>query len=163
LAPRLLAEAKGFFEEHRRLVVGGPDKLFIKQICYSLLVKYSQPAGFPPVFFLESEADIYLPEAAQLSGLAWDPGILLKSLGEDVAPFVFCEAGSRDGEPVEACLSGFFSGSLKNVILCLPSASAEAMREALTGYTERAPIGFTAVFMDASGLTPIFWERPDHA
>jgi len=163
LTPRLLAEIKGFFEEHRRLVVGGPDKLFIKQICYSLLMKYVQPAGFPPVFFLESEVDIHLPEAAQLSGLEWDLGMLLKSLGEEAAPFVFCEAGSREAESVDACLSGFLSGRLKNVILCLPSASAQAMRKALTGDTDRPPKGFRAVFIDASGLTPLVWERPEHA
>jgi DNA-binding response OmpR family regulator len=163
LAPHLMAEIKGLFEEHRRLVVGGPDKFFIKQLCYSLLVKYFHPVDFPPVFFIESEADIYLPEAAQLSGLEWDLGSFLKNLGEEVAPFVFNEAGSGETESVEASLSGFLSGRLNNIILYLPSASAEAMREALAKYKDRPQGGFRAVFIEASRLTPIGRERPDHA
>lgn len=155
LAPRLIAETKSIFEEHRRLVVGGPDKFFIKQICYSLLMEYVHPVDFPPVFFLEHKADIYLPKAAQLSSPQWDLEIFFKSVGEEVRPFVFYEAGSGEGESAKACLSGFLSGRLDNVILCLPSPSTKAMREALTGYIDRPQRGFRAVFMDAARLKPI--------
>lgn len=155
LAPRLINETKSIFEEHRRLVVGGPDKFFIKQICYSLLMKYFHPADFPPVFFLESEADIYLPQAAQLSGLKWDLGSFLEIIGEEVRPFVFYEAGSEKAESIERCLSGFSSGHLNNVILCLPSLSAEAMQEVLSGYLDQPRKGFRAVFMEAAQLKSI--------
>jgi CheY-like chemotaxis protein len=155
LAPSLIAETKRAFEERRRLVVGGADKIFIKQICYSLLMEYFRVADFPPVVFLESQADIYLPEASQLSSFQWDLGIFLESLGEEVAPFVFYEPGSREAESVEACLSGFLASRLNNVILCLPSTSAEAMREALAGYLDQPQKGFRAVFIEASLLKPI--------
>jgi CheY-like chemotaxis protein len=155
-ASRLIAETKSVFEENRRLVVGGPDRSLIKQVCYSLLLDYSRPADFPPVFFLESEADIYLPEAAQLSGLKWELGDFLRTHWEDgVPPFVFYEAGSGEAESVEACLSGFLSRRPNNVILFLPAASAKAMREALKGWKDRPRRGFRAVLIEASGLKAI--------
>jgi hypothetical protein len=59
----------------------------IKQVCYSLLAEYSPPADFSPVFFFESETDIYLPEAAQLSDFRGDLETFLRSVGDDgVAP-----------------------------------------------------------------------------
>ena len=82
-------------------------------------------------------------------------GIFLKSLGEEVSPFVFYESGAPEPESAAACLSGFLAGRLNNVILGLPSASAEAMREALAGYLDRPPRGFRAVFVEASRLQPI--------
>lgn len=116
------------------------------------MINYVQPADFPPIFFFESAADIYLPKAAQLSCLGWDLGNFLESIGEEVAPFVFYEAGPCERESVEACLSGFVSGRLNNVILGLPATSATAMREALKKYKDRTPSGFRAVFIDASRL-----------
>lgn len=154
-APSLVAEAGNAFEDHRRLVVGGPDKIFIKQLGYSLLMKHVREADFPPVVFLEKEPDIYLPGAAQVSGSQGGLGTFLDSLGEEVSPFVFYEAGAPEPESVAACLSGFLAGRLNKVILCLPSASAEAMREALAGYLDRPPKGFRAVFIEASRLQPI--------
>ena len=154
-APSLVAETGSAFEEHRRLVVGGPDRIFIKQICYSLLLKYVRAADFPPVVFLEKEPDIFLPEAAQVSGSQWDLGVFLKSLGEEVSPFVFYESGAPELESAAACLSGFLAGRLNNVILGLPSASTEAMREALAGYLDQPPKSFRAIFLEASGLHPI--------
>ncbi len=154
-AARFTAEIKRQFEDNRRLVVGGPDRTFIRQLCYNLLAGYHNASDFPPVFFLESSADIYFPEAAQLSAHEWDPVALLKSLGEDVSPFVFYEAGSRKAEPVEACLLGFLSGRVNNVILSLPATSVEAMRRALKGYADRPERGFRAVFIEADSLTPV--------
>jgi CheY-like chemotaxis protein len=155
-APRLISEIKSIFEEHRRLVVGGPDKLFIKQCCYSLLMSYSRPGNFPHVFFLESEASIYLPQAAQLSGLGWDPGSFLKIIGEELRPFVFYEAVSQKAESIERCLSGFSSGHLRNVILRLPSLSAEAMQKVLSGYVGQPKKSFSAVFIEAAQLKSVF-------
>jgi len=153
--PSLVAETGNAFEEHRRLVVGGPDKIFIKQLGYSLLMKHFRTADFPPLVFLEKEPDIYLPGAAQVSGSRWDLGIFLKSLGEEVSPFVFYESDALEPESVAACLSGFLAGRLNNVIMCLPSASAEAMREALAGYLDQPPKGFRAVFLETSRLQSI--------
>ncbi len=152
LAPRLRSDLKGIFEEHRRLVVSGPDKFFIKEICYSLLTEYFHPADFPPIFFLESEPDIFFPQTVQLSGLEWDLGIFLEIIGEEVRPFVFCEAGSQKAESISRGLSEFSSGRLNNVILCLPSPSAEAMREILSGYLDQPGKGFRAVFMETGQL-----------
>ena len=154
-APSLVAETGNAFEEHRRLVIGGPDRIFIKQLGYSLLMKHFQAADFPPVVFLEKKPDIYLPGAAQVSGSQGDLGIFLESLGEEASPFVFYEAGAPEPESIAACLSGFLAGRLNNVILGLPSASAEAMREALAGYLDRPQKGFRAVFIEASRLHPI--------
>jgi len=154
-AASLVAETRRAFEEHRRLVVGGPDRIFIKQLCYSLLLEYYQAADFPPVVFLENEPDIHLPEAAQVSGSQWDLEIFLQSLGEEVSPFVFCEAGAPEPASIDACLSGFLAGRLNNVILGLPSASAEAMREALAGYLDLPQKGFRAVVLETSRLQPI--------
>ena len=116
---------------------------------------YHEAADFPPLFFLEGESDVYLPKAAQLSALEWDPAALLKSLGEEVSAFVFYEAGSRKAEPVEACLLGFLSGRVNNVILSLPATTVEAMRRALKGYADRPERGFRAVFIEADSLTPV--------
>lgn len=154
-AASLMTEIKRLFEDNSRLVIGGPDRTFIKQLCYNLLAGHLEAADFPPVFFLESKPDIYLPKAAQLSAFEWDPVALLRSLGEEVAPFIFYEAGSRKAEPVEACLLGFLSGRVKNVILSLPATSAEVMRKALKGYTDRPQRGFRAVFIEADSLTSI--------
>ncbi len=155
-ASRLKTETKGIFEENRRLVVGGPDRIFIKQVCYSLLMEYIHPDGFPPVFFIESNADMYLPKAAQLSALEWDLGKFLKSIGEEVAPFVFYEADSHEGESVERYLWKFLSGRLNNVILGFPSNSAKAMHDVFSGYIDRPGKGFRAVFIDASRLKSVY-------
>ncbi len=154
-APRLKTETKGIFEENRRLVVGGPDRIFIKQFCYSLLMEYFHPDDFPPVFFIESDADMYLPKAAQLSAFEWDLGRFLKSIGEEVAPFVFYETDSHEEESIERFLWGFLSGRLNNVILGFPSTSTKAMHEVLSGYIERPNKGFRAVFIDASRVKSI--------
>jgi hypothetical protein len=154
-ASRLTAEVKGLFEEHRRLVVGGPDRLLIKQVCYSVLLGCSQPADFPPVFFLECEADIYLPEAVQISAQELDLGAFLGTPGGEAAPFAFYEASSREAESAAAWLADLSSGKSKNLILCLGSDSAKAMRETLTQDRDRLPAGFRAVFIEASRLTAI--------
>lgn len=154
-APRLQTETRSLFEEHRRLVVGGPDSSFIKQLGYAVLTRYSQTAGFPPVFFLERKINIFLPQAAQLSALQLDPEAFCDSVGEGVAPFLFYEAGHGETEPVAACLSGFLSGRLSNVILGLPAASPEAMRQVLKGYLDRSPRTFRSAFVDESRLESI--------
>jgi hypothetical protein len=150
-----MAGIRSAFAEHRRLVIGGRDRVFIKQLAYSLLMNHYHAADFPPVVFLEREPDIYLPGAAQVSGSGWDPEAFLKNAGEEVSPFVFYEAGQPAAASVDACLSGFLAGRLTNVILCLPAASAGAMREALAGCLDRHPRKFRAVFLGASRVHPV--------
>ena len=65
-APGLIENLQHLFSEHRRLLIGGKDKLFIKQCCYSLLKASDHLTDFPPPFFVEGEIEIYFPEVAQL-------------------------------------------------------------------------------------------------
>src|SRR4030043_782961 len=54
-APGLVGELQHLFNEQRCLLIGGKEKLFIKQCCYSLLKGRETLTDFPPAFFVEGE------------------------------------------------------------------------------------------------------------
>lgn len=153
-ASGLIKDLQHLFNEHRRLIIGGKDKLFIKQCCYSLLKKDDDLIDFPPPFFVEGEIDIYFPKVAQLSRYQFDVVNLPEHFqGEDI-PFVFYETEFLEVTG-EKFLPKLFSGPYKNIILSFPSPTLEAMQKALSGWKDWEQAGFRALFFSPDQLKPI--------
>lgn len=153
-ASALIKELKHMFNEHHRLIIGGKDKLFIKQCCYSLLKTDDDLIDFPPPFFVEGEIDIYFLKVAQLSRYQFDVVNLPEHFqGEDI-PFVFYETEFLEITG-EKFLPKLFSGPYKNIILSFPSPTLEAMQKALSGWKDWEQAGFKALFLSPYQLKPI--------
>jgi len=147
-APGLVGELQHLFNEQRCLLIGGKEKLFIKQCCYSLLKGSETLTDFPPAFFVEGEIEIYFPEVAQLSKERFDLVNFHNHFKDGPIPFVFYEAELPETTSDEKYLSKFLSGVYKNIILFFPFHSLEAIKKALSVHQDWHRAGFKAIFFD---------------
>lgn len=147
-APGLVGELQHLFNEQRCLLIGGKEKLFIKQCCYSLLKGSETLTDFPPAFFVEGEIEIYFPEVAQLSKERFDLVNFHNHFKDRPIPFVFYEAELPETTSDEKSLSKFLSGVYKNIILFFPFHSLEAIKKALSVHQDWHRAGFKAIFFD---------------
>lgn len=147
-APGLVGELQHLFNEQRCLLIGGKEKLFIKQCCYSLLKGSETFTGFPPAFFVEGKIEIYFPEVAQLSKERFDLVNFHNHFKDGPIPFVFYEAELPETTSDEKYLSKFLSGVYKNIILFFPFRSLEAIKKAFSAHQDWHRAGFKAIFFD---------------
>ncbi len=144
---QLVRELQQLFQEHRRLLLGGTERLLIKEYCYSLLKMQGDSAAFPPPFFVEDEMEMYFPEVTQLSNYHFHLGSFLDHFQGSPAPFVFYEAPAPEISPdILAALLGRYG----NVILHIPFPSLESMEKALATSPARQEARFQAAFLQGN-------------
>jgi DNA-binding response OmpR family regulator len=153
--PGLIEDLQHLFSEHHRLLMGGREKLFVKQCCYSLLKENETPASFPPPFFIEKEIEIYFPKAAQLSAYQFDLVNLLKQFKEMPIPFLFYESECSEMTLDEKNLSTILSGAYNHIILYFPFTSLGGMKKALSVRHDWHRAGFKALFFSPYQLESI--------
>jgi len=142
-----IEDLKHLFNKHPRLLIGGKDRLFVKQCCYLLLKESDRYlTDFPPPFFIESEIEMYFSEAAQLSAYQFDLANLLEQFKGTPIPFVFYETEFPGITSDEQNLSRISSGICKSIILYSPFQSPEEMKKALSAREDWRQIGFKAIF-----------------
>lgn len=140
------------FQEHRRLLMGGPEPLWIKQYCYSLLKLKGDFAKFPPAFFVEEEMKMYFPEVTQLSNYHFHLSHFLDHFKGPCAPFVFYEAPVAEILPD---LLPLLKGSYTNFILTLPFPSSQSMAQSLAACPGGIEGKSKAVFLHGNQLTVV--------
>jgi CheY-like chemotaxis protein len=151
--PALIQELQHLFDRHHRLLIGGKDRLFVKQCCYLLLKESDQySTDFPPPFFIEHEIETYFPKAAQLSTYQIEVMDFLKPFKGISTPFVFYEAESSEIGSNEKNLSKISSDICKNIILSIPFQSAEEMEKAFSVSEDWRKEGFKAIFLSPHQL-----------
>jgi len=143
------------FSQHHRLLIGGKDKLFVKQCCYSLLKENDTLIDFPPPIFIENKIEIYFSKVAQLSAYPFDIINLLEQFKVVPIPFIFYEAKFPEITPDEQNLSKISSGICKNFILYFPFESLEGMKKALETRQGWHQAGFKALFFSRDQLQSI--------
>ena len=154
-ASGLIENLQGLFSEHRRLLIGGKDRLVVKQCCYSLLKESDPLSDFPPPFFVESEIEVYFPKAAQLSLHQFNSINFLEQFKETPMPFLFYEAELSEITSDEENLSKIFSSNCRNIILYCPFHSFEEMKEALSIRQDWHPAAYKALFFSPDELQSV--------
>ena len=147
-ASGLTESLRDCFREPPGLLLGGQDRLWVKQSCYLCLADEGLVKPLLPSFFIENEMEIYFPRAAQISKEHFHQARFFSQFKEEARPSIFYEAEFR-GEDTEASfLSEIFSGTYKNIVICLPFLSIEAMKGALSERQDWRHAGFRALFLD---------------
>ncbi len=118
------------FRKYHHLLIGGPDRSFVKQSCYLVLETEEKLAGFPPPFFIEEKMEIYFPAVAQVSRDQFDRTDLLESFEGKNSPFLLCESISS-GQTLDEKLLSKILENYDQVLIYFPSPSMEVMRESL--------------------------------
>jgi DNA-binding response OmpR family regulator len=152
--PQAAGLARGLrdlFGRHRCLLLGGQDRLLMKQCGYLALTGEGNVVDFPPVFFAEDEMEIYFPKAIQLSKDHFDRIHLFDHFGKGPTPPVFYESTPPEKDSGGRFLSGAFSGIYQNIILSLPFVSSEAMEKALSERLDWNSV-FKPLFLDPDQL-----------
>jgi len=148
-AVALIGDLQPLFNKHHRLLIGGKERLFVKQCCYLLLKENGHPlSDFPPSFFIESKMEMYFPKVAQLSVDQFKLTNLLEQFKGTPIPSVFYETESSGITSDEKNLFNILSGIFKNIILYLPFDSFEAMEKTLSLPQGGYQAGFKAIFFD---------------
>ncbi len=151
-----IEDLKHLFNKHPRLLIGGKDRLFVKQCCYLLLKESDRSLrDFPPPFFIESKIEMYFSEAAQLSAYQFDLANLLEPFKGTPIPFVFYETEFAGITSDEQNLSRISSGFCKSIILYSPFQSPEEMKKALSAREDWHQIGFKAIFFSHNQLESV--------
>jgi len=146
-----IEDLKHLFNKNHRLLIGGKERLFIKQCCY-LLLEENDLGDFPPPFFIEREIEAYLPTAAQLSAHQIEIMNFLEPFRGMHIPFVFYETESFEIGSDEKNLSRIFSDVCKNIILYSPFESLEGMKKALSVHQDWREKGLKAIFLSPHQL-----------
>lgn len=152
---RLMKDLQDLLSMNRCVLIGGRDKLFVKQCCYSLLKEGDHLSDFPPPFFVERQIETYFPKAAQLSVRQCNSIDFLNQFRETPMPFLFYEAELPEITSDEANLSKISSSKCRNIILYCPFHSFEEMKEALSIRQDWHQEAFKAVFFSPDGLKSI--------
>jgi len=152
-APGLIEDLQRLFAENGRLLIGGREKLFIKQ-CFSLMIDARDfSTNFSPAFLIEEEVEMYFSKAAQLSRGGRTLFDFLDHLPHEPAPWIFYESESPGILDEDEAPSKLFPDIYKNIILYFPFSSVEAMRQALSHQKDWRQGGFKAVFYQPYQLT----------
>ncbi len=152
--PQALAsieDLKHLFKKHHRLLIGGKDRLSVKQCCY-LLLEENGLSDFPPPFFIEREIETYFPKVAQLSARRIEVTNLLEPFKGMAIPLVFYETEFSEIGSDEKNLSKICSGICKNIILYIHFESLEGMKKALSIRQDWREAGFKAIFLSPHQL-----------
>ena len=131
----LIKDLQQLLHEHRRLLIGSKDRLFVKQCCYALLIAENLFVEFPPPTFVEEEMDIYFPRTAQLTKHNF-----LKIFRTTSIPFLFCDI------EYEKAPGDLFLDNYQHTIFYHPFSTIEIMKEALSVHQDWRQAGFKAIF-----------------
>jgi len=151
--PALMKHLHQLFHENGRLIMGGKEKLLIKQVFYSLLDSNELLNDFPPAFLLEGEMEMYFPKAAQLGNEEIDLIRFLDRFPRGSTPCVFYEAHIPQSIKDKETFSNIFSGGYTNIFLYFPFTSREEMQMAFAEQQDWRRAGFKAVFFQSYQLT----------
>jgi len=152
--PGLIEDLQKLFSQHHHLLIGGKDRLLVKQCCYSLL-KDNDPADFPPPFFIEREIEIYFPEAAQLCHDQHNVVSFIKQFKETPISFLFYETEFPEITSDEKNIQYILPGIFKNIILYAPFPSTETMKDFLSVRQDWHQTGFKAIFFSHNQLESV--------
>ena len=144
--PELSKELQRLFDKDGRLIVGGPEKLFIEQCFYTIINSGDDPADLPLAYLLESKVEMFFPKMVQLHNSASNLSNVLDRLSDGLVPAMFLEPEYPGIWQDPKTLSRLFSGIYTNMLLYLPVRSLDAMREALAERKDWRSAGFEAVF-----------------
>ena len=133
--PSLIKDLQQLLHEHRRLLIGSKDRLFVKQCCYALLIAENLFVEFPPPIFVEEEMDIYFPRTAQLTKHNF-----LKIFRTTSIPFLFCDI------EYEKAPGDLFLDNYQHTIFYHPFSTIEMMKKALSVRQDWHQTGFKAIF-----------------
>jgi hypothetical protein len=133
--PSLIKDLQQLLHEHRRLLIGSKDRLFVKQCCYALLMAEDLFMEFPPPIFVEEEMDIYFPRSAQLTKHNF-----LEIFRTTSIPFLFCDI------EYEKAPGDLFLDNYQHTIFYHPFSTIEMMKEALSVRQDWHQTGFKAIF-----------------
>jgi hypothetical protein len=158
----LLEALKRILHEQDRILIGGPNSLFIKQCVYATLRGDQRVAPFPPSVFVESRIEMYCPGVAQFSCYPFGFTEFLDRFKETLPPTVFCEIESPEAMTDSEYFSKFDSGMPTQFILFDPFPSFESMQEALLNRQDWRRAGFKTFFVDPRGLM-FMEEEPRYA
>jgi CheY-like chemotaxis protein len=139
--PSLIKDLQQLLHEHRRLLIGSKDRLFVKQCFYTLVIAEDLFAEFPPPTFVEEEIEIYFPRAAQLTKHNF-----LEIFRTTSIPFLYLEVSEATSG--EKTLGDIFSGNCQHTIFYHPFSTIETMKEALSIHQDWHQAGFKAIFFD---------------
>jgi len=131
----LIKDLQQLLHEHRRLLIGSKDRLFVKQCCYALLIAENLFVEFPPPTFVEEEMDIYFPRTAQLTKHNF-----LEIFRTTSIPFLFCDI------EYEKAPGDLFLDNYQHTIFYHPFSTIEMMMEALSVHQDWRQAGFKAIF-----------------
>ena len=145
-APELSKELQRLFDKNGRLLVGGPEKLFIEQCFYTIIHSRDDPADLPLAFLLESKTEMFFPKMVQLHNSEINVSNVLDRLPDGPAPSIFLEPELPGIWQDQKTLSRLFSGIYTNIVLYFPILSLDAMRQALAERKDWRSAGFEAVF-----------------
>lgn len=135
--PALIKDLQQLLHKHRYLLIGGKERLFVKQCCYALLLAEDLFAEFPSPIFVEEEIDIYFPRTAQLTKRNG-----LKIFRTTAIPFLFCEI------EFEKTPGDLLSDNYQHTIFYHPFSTIETMKEALSTRQALPQAGFKAIFFE---------------
>lgn len=133
--PSLIKDLQQLLHEHRRLLIGSKDRLFVKQCCYALLIAENLFVEFPPPIFVEEEMDIYFPRTAQLTKHNF-----LEIFRTTSIPFLFCDI------EYEKAPGDLFLDNYQHTIFYHPFSTIEMMKKALSVRQDWHQTGFKAIF-----------------
>lgn len=149
--PESLAALRQFQENYPRLIVGGQERLFIKQCFYSLLQSGGGLSSFPPPLFIEGQIEMVFPDVVQLTHDELNKKSFLTGCQESPHPYVFYENGPPDF-PIKE-IPQIFSRFWKNIVFYIPFASLEIMQKTLADRQDWQIEGFHALFFQ-----PYQWQ-----
>lgn len=144
---RELKDLEAIIDEYPRLILGGRESTFIKKCCYSVIMEKIDISVFPPPLFMEENIEAHFPKALQvLNGAKED---LCFKLFEGIEfPFLFYESRDLSLLKERSLLINLLICS-KNLILCLPFSSPEAMEETLSERKNNTLLGFKTFFLSS--------------
>ncbi len=152
-APGLIEDLRRLFAENGRLLLGGGEKLFIKQCFSSMIDAKDFLPGIPPAFLIEGEVEMYFPKVAQLGNDEMDLIHFLDRFPRSSTPWIFYEPNSQKILNDEKTLSKIFSAVDTNILLYFPFSSLEEMHAAFGKRKDWLQAGFKAVFYQPYQLT----------
>ncbi len=144
-ATSLIKKFECALSEHKRLLIGGKDCLFIKKCCYCLIKKNKELSYFPPPLFIETQIETYFPKVAQLSRNQCNILASLQSFKGMEIPFLLCEAETAPTSGEKYLSHIFFN--CKNLVLCFPFSSFEEMESAFSATEDWHQAGFKNIFL----------------
>ncbi|MCX7766390.1 MAG: hypothetical protein N2246_06775 [Candidatus Sumerlaeia bacterium] len=133
--------------ETSQLLIGGTDKLLIKQYIYLLVVKNIPAGNFLPPIFYERTINMYFPDVMQLIFIA-NSGVQVP----ENTPLLFFETELPGLSTIGDMVQQISSAKVKQIIIFC-SASQKEFQDALSKESKSPIAGMKRIFIDNSQVT----------